>query len=113
MKPPRKFWVTQHFGVFPTYSVSTSKPEAGAIANAAIIPCVEKAAVIEHLNILKEAMEMGAFHHSACAANWYSEDTKGNWDGTGDHREPQGCTCAKEKVDRALESLDKFLGDIK
>lgn len=67
-----------------------------------LLPQIEK---------LVEALEMGAFHHSACDANLYSEETKENWDGHGDHRKARPCTCAHAKVDLALAEWRKFKGE--
>lgn len=54
-----------------------------------------------------EAMEMGAFHHQACDANWYSEevDEEKVRAGIPDHRKEKPCTCARKKIDEALSKL--------
>jgi hypothetical protein len=61
------------------------------------------------LNVAKTAMLEGAFHHSGCGANWYSDNTKKDWNGLGEHREAKPCTCAHYKVDLALEEIQKLL----
>lgn len=55
-----------------------------------------------------EAMEMGAFHHSSCNANLYDDHSiRENWDGKGDHRNAQPCTCAHYKIDLALAEINE------
>lgn len=50
-----------------------------------------------------EAMNMGAFHHSICSANFYDDDTiRPDWKGIGEHRATKPCTCAHWKIDLAL-----------
>lgn len=56
---------------------------------------LEKEELVNKLAIAVEAMEMGAFHHGGCQANWYKEDLK----------TPRDCTCAREKVTKALKLI--------
>ncbi len=59
----------------------------------------------DRLEELTHAVEMGAFHHSSCGANWYEEGSmKENWDGIGEHRNAKPCTCAHYKIDLALSN---------
>ncbi len=59
---------------------------------------------------LVEAVHMGAFHHSACSSNWYdNESVNPEWDGEGEHRLPEKCTCAHAKIDSAKAALEAAL----
>jgi len=58
---------------------------------------------------LVEAVKMGSFHHSACQSHWYSEETKDNWNGIGDHRKAEPCTCAHSRVDEALRQYESAI----
>ncbi len=56
--------------------------------------------VLEALDFAIEAMEVGAFHHSSCGANWYEDNGK----------DARPCTCAHYKIDLALAKI-KSLSD--
>lgn len=61
-------------------------------------------AATEHAQVLVEAIEMGAFHHDACASNWYADNTiKKDWNGFGEHREVKACNCARARIEEALK----------
>lgn len=66
---------------------------------------------VEVVEKLVEALEMGAFHHSSCNANFYEDgSTRSDWNGYGDHRAAKPCTCAHYKVDFALAEFEKYKG---
>lgn len=65
----------------------------------------------ELVRLYEDAMNTGAFHHQACNSNWYSNNIKPDWNGEGDGRLPQDCTCARIKIDRALEAGAKLKGE--
>lgn len=52
----------------------------------------------EVILLMVEALEMGAFHHKACQANYYDKD--------GITARP--CTCSNQKVKHALQEWEKL-----
>lgn len=67
----------------------------------------ENKSLHEKLKVAVEAMKMGAFHHQACDANWYSDqvDEEKVRAGIPDPRKAKDCTCARRKIDEALEKI--------
>ncbi len=60
-----------------------------------------------------EAMRIGAFHHNACASNFYDDNNPDpEWIGSGEHRFANKCTCAHIKVAQALTATKRAIGEI-
>lgn len=75
----------------------------------------ENAALKESLKMACEAMEMGAFHHQSCDANWYSSEVDEDKVRAGipDPRKAKHCICARKKIETALTQIKERHGKTK
>ncbi len=89
------------------YAATEYKKHAKKLSDALLVAA-------EVIEMQTEAMEMGAFHHQSCDANWYSEevDEEKVRSGVPDPRKAKHCTCARRKIDEALTKAQEMLEKI-
>lgn len=85
-------------------------PNATFINTKINIPPETVLTMCKAIEVMREALEMGAFHWSGCNANWYEDGTvREGWDGKGEHRKTKPCNCAHYKVDLAISEISELI----